>query len=1778
MKKKVIFSVIGLLIISVGAYLFFNFGSAPKIIDASFQLKAQTEDLNGIDPKTKFTLTTESDFSESDVKEIIHFVPETEFDVNKKSKILGKLITTVAAQEDPSAPKPTYEYEIIPKDELNQSDIYQVQIANDENADRQYSWAFQVKAPFGVLGTHPADQATYAPTDSSIEIAFNRELTNEPGNKLKITPQVSGRTELHGSKIVFLPSGLKENTVYTVTLSKDYQVEGESLGKDIEFSFETANQGVQDYSRVYLEDEFTTFVPGKAPVLFTSWSQNYPENLNLEVYQIPTIDEFIKSYSDSRDWSLGWTSFYRQTFTDSLNLSKYKSILTFQPEILETNYRRYIEFPEALQSGYYIVALEQNDFTEVAWLQVTPITHYHTISSNLGLMWIYDFVKETPIDNVQISYTSGSQTAELSKTNALGLAEFKTPENFKLDYDDTNYHEPRIFKAEVEGYKPAAILASRNYWYFGGVDQGDQYWDYLSTDRYVYRPNDSVQFWGIVKGRNQDFSTNKVDVVIKNASYYYFDYFFGDTEYLIKSEATISKFDTVQGEFDLQGIPPGYYTVEIEHNGQFVTSTQIEVQDYTKPAYQIDVTPSAYGIKSGDTVTFDVEASFFDGTPFPDLELDYSGYIYNDDVTGSVTLDEKGKGQFTYQAPYFPDYTSSYPLSLYLTTRPKGAEESEITVSTNIQIFNVDNYLQAFTEEISDNNYKITAKVNQIIPENAESEYGYYEEYIGDPIPNRSVTAKINRIWYTKTKTGEYYDPIFKINRAQYEYNRNEEITETLTGETDSSGEWIFEKELPYVSGEYYEIQFEVRDSRGYLTTTSSYPYPDNFYSQNNEQFNLTLEQAKSGDDTKYKADENVKLKLTLSDNDSSKNVLLYKYKQDIEAFSVSTDREFEETFREGDIPSVAYQAVALGPNGFEESNIVYIEYDEQESKLDIELNPDKETYAPGEEVKVDIKVTDKNGSGVDATVNVSAVDEALFHILPYNFSKDILQDFFRTTVNQPETGSTKYAFLASEGAEQGGCFLAGTQVLLKNGKTINIEDLKVGDQIATLISDESTTLAPAVIQGVAEYSVDGYIIINDRLRLTKEHEIYLNGQWDYAGAAKPGDLLIDPTGNPIQITSIKEFEAPNTPVYNIIVGKYHTYFADGFYVHNAEKGGSPRSEFADRAVFESIETDGSGSGSVTFKAPDNITSWRLTTKAFSPRELKLGENTVTIPTTLPFFVDATTAPSYLEGDKPVIRARAFGVEYQVGVNTDFALENESLNINQTQSSTTPEVEFQLDALPIGNYELRLGAEQGSLGDALIETINVINSYKTHSSTETYKITDSLKKIKGTENGFTNLTFIDNGRGKYYSSLLNHSFFSSIRGDTTLSQYYAIKLLNQHFDKSEPLPDLDVDSLHSEREGLTLLPYGDTELEFSAKGADLAPDNVYTPQLIAYFTDVITNDLSDLSRQSKAFYGLASLNKPVLNKLKLLAEEDGLKLEDKVYVALGLAKLGDKELAREIYMNEIRPELRFEGGQAWIDKAGSEKLTATIAMLASYANVSSDADLLWQYISTHNPEDDLDDIEEVLFIRSALARTPKVEAGLNFKTKDRSSRIRLENGEIFSVDVSADELKTVEFSNIKGDALLISTFYEPGRNENQLDSRLSITRDYLLDGSPTTELQEGQEVTVRLSPKISAGSVEGSYEVIDYLPSGLKPITKTSDRYTYSACDRIWTPSKIVGNQITFYLYKSPNSDINCLNKQIQYKARVVSKGEYKAEGAQIQSLRQIDNINISDDQTITIK
>jgi RHS repeat-associated protein len=130
-------------------------------------------------------------------------------------------------------------------------------------------------------------------------------------------------------------------------------------------------------------------------------------------------------------------------------------------------------------------------------------------------------------------------------------------------------------------------------------------------------------------------------------------------------------------------------------------------------------------------------------------------------------------------------------------------------------------------------------------------------------------------------------------------------------------------------------------------------------------------------------------------------------------------------------------------------------------------------------------------------------------------------------------------------------CFLAGTDVLMADGKTKDIEDVSVGDLVQATDPETGET-GPRKVTRLIRTEGDKYfnelsIATEDgieKLTATHEHPFWSPSEHDWiaAGDLKPGMTLLTDDGDTVIVTANRSF-TKQARTYNLTVDDLHTYY-----------------------------------------------------------------------------------------------------------------------------------------------------------------------------------------------------------------------------------------------------------------------------------------------------------------------------------------------------------------------------------------------------------------------------------------------------------------------------------------------------------------------------------------------------------------------------------------------------------------------------------------------------------
>ena len=899
---------------------------------------------------------------------------------------------------------------------LNEKEIVQFKLESDESAiadvkPRPYAWAFQVRAPYRVETSIPGDESTQVPLDTGIEVRFSHATSVEDFREhFSITPQVAGTFEKHRDTIVFVPENrLKSATEYLVELDASLTPENltETLGEGKRIIFETSEAGEQRTASFGISGRFLNYSTNQNPAIPYQYYYpgSYGEEIDLEpqitVYGLSDFASYREVARKAREVS--WRD--HASVDDITDTTQLNEAASFQGTVGSIEGRDFIGFPEdnAIQQGYYLVNVSLEGQQDWALVSITDVAVYSSLAKNKTLAWVNDTESGQPIEGANVRFvdaesgtiTNAEGIADLSNDKASGLLEVR---------------------ASNDGLILPVWVGKQRLQQGDGVI-GQNFWGHMYTDRNTFRPQDTVRVFGFLKHRKQNTSPDNVTVKLTKSTYCYSC----DEVVYTDTRVSLTENGTYTTALNPPKLPPGNYAVEVVYQDEVVDRTSVVVEEYIKPGYQIDVSTEQNAVMAGDSVNLDIQANFFEGTPVKDLAVLVSGRTGEKEVV----LDESGRGQVVMQTEYNDNY-NYYPQTQTFRVTPVRAEEGEIVGRSAVLVHGPKVALKA---EAQKDNGTATVDVTARTVESIDSTV--LEEYAPDLRSDQIVEGEVRRVRYEQTQTGTYYDFINKVVVPEYEYDRIEETVDVFSITTDADGraQYTFPADDEKAT---YLVDLSATDELGRTFERTLYVYEgaDGRFGSDR----LTFKDADGSVSNEYATGERVALSVFRGnqpiEETEGDRFLYYKAQQGIQETQVAEEGQYSFDFNEEDIPNTHVFGVRFTGAGYEEitggwywrGSAYNAMYDYENKNLNIDVELDKERYAPGGEASLNVRVTDQEGQPTSTDVNVSVVDEAYFAI--YEDSSDPLPSLFGNLdsgVFETEVTHREVAAELSGGAEMGG-------------------------------------------------------------------------------------------------------------------------------------------------------------------------------------------------------------------------------------------------------------------------------------------------------------------------------------------------------------------------------------------------------------------------------------------------------------------------------------------------------------------------------------------------------------------------------------------------------------------------------------------------------------------------------------------------------------------------------------------------------------------------------------
>ncbi|KUO64514.1 MAG: alpha-2-macroglobulin [Gracilibacter sp. BRH_c7a] len=633
-------------------------------------------------------------------------------------------------------------------------------------------------------------------------------------------------------------------------------------------------------------------------------------------------------------------------------------------------------------------------------------------------------------------------------------------------------------------------------------------------------------------------------------------------------------------------------------------------------------------------------------------------------------------------------------------------------------------------------------------------------------------------------------------------------------------------------------------------------------------------------------------------------------------------------------------------------------------------------------------------------------------------------------------------------------------------------------------------------------------------------------------------------------------------PYLNTRKSHDHPEFRGG--AESGGEGGSDRKDFRDTVVFTTIQTDANGKASIEFELPDNLTSWRVTYHAFTD-ELQAGSGTKQIPVRLPFFIEMTLNNSYLEGDSPLVILRSFGDKLQGAKEVAYTMklidpQGKEQTWKENALSFTP-LDWKLPELKAGKYSLTVSAAYNGLSDTLTKEFMVVSSFQERTITYIELLQEGIG-IEGSQVSPTTVIFSDYEKGQYLRGLYQLAWNNGSRLEQKLTSLEAKKLLQEYFPEepeySQMIEDQDSLLLYQKPDGgISILPYGESELTLSAMVASTTPELFDSKALCGYFYRVMEEGQED--NMSLALLGLAALKEPVLLDIKNYLLEKELEPAVRINLALALLDIGDGAYAQEVfqelltlYSQDLGVVMRINVGR---DQDEIIQATTQMALLAARLN-QPQKNKLYQYLLENQGKDILNTVEQLQILKYNLKFMKPTPVSFTYELNGEKVNKELVGNDLFKLTLLPEDLQEIRFSHVEGKVGIMRKYTLPipaGETGDSVD--LMISRTYMVDDNKATTFNRSDLIKVVINSNIGDKAPAGLYEIVDILPAGLTHVSQPYNYYEYDKNQTRWDyPSEVNGQKLVFLLGKG--------NHEITYLARVISPGEFTCEAPVLNNIK----------------
>lgn len=1159
---------------------------------------------------------------------------------------------------------------------------------------------FTAAKPFTIANSSPTNYGTQFPVVGQPTFVFTKKLSIEEkdlGNYFSISPSVKGTWKLEKNKqVVYFATEQKAkngfshvlayDTVYTITIKKHVPAQNaETLNKDAVFTFRTETNPKFPY---FAQKKLMMSVPDQ-PISIDIIGNEYTTNT-----PIPSDPVKVSVATATLDQLLSYFTYKEGQYQ---HLYEYVPDTTTK-QVFQTTSKlegRFLQLPGIHTPGLYYVTFSNQYGQEDLFINVTTQAGQVFSDDNSMYVWATNNATGKSVAKADISYYTLNNTPKKlgAKTaNEKGYTSFALHED-KIDLvitkNDNNF-------TITESLGDTSIL------------QRTPYHAYGYTDRPVYKPGDTLHFKAVVRKQEKGVYT------MPNGTFYLQ---LQTTENIAKEhyvKVTLDKNGTITQDFILPpAVDSQYQTIGIyTKNGdkyEHISSTSFEVSSYTKPDMEITAKAAKKEYISKDQASVAVSAQTLYGQP-----------LTNVDFTYQVILDTYYERKDNTQS----DFTGYYGSGGMLTSgKGKFNDDGIATIAFNTDLVGFEQSQAAVVEIIPNIGASPSIGKSPFIIHRGEFAL-FFDNTI--EASTSGITGSLEVLTHDSPRK-PVADVSISLDLLKVGNYGQSVLVTTTKGTTNAQGETTFTFNSSALTPGSYDIIAKATDKRGNVVTQKTSAYipetADQKTAPTQSQKFLHVSAPKHSLKPKEKTTISITADVPTQDiaivtttTASYKATIVdFRVEQNKNGVSLPVQIPANQQATYNVFAFATYQQAIL-------ENSIDLEIDTKDNEVKTTITFDKKSYKPKDKVTVTLTTKNSDGKGMSADISLAVIDRAIYQIA--NATGNIFASFYPSYQSYgylTHANSLSGIYNDQLGGGGGGCFLSGTQITMADGTTKSIEDVVVGDMIATRERDGNPRLIADKVTKVHQHVVEEYLMINGSLAITPIHRVLLNNRWQPIENAVIGDRLSGIDGNDVVISTIEK-RKEKVIVYNLTTETYHTFFAGGMYVHN-DKGGDARTNFVDTAYWNPhIQTDDNGKASVSFTAPDNLTTFSAT--AVTNKDTYFGQQTAQFIIQKPLAIVPAIPSFYYTGDKAMIGALLHNNEYDSFEGTVTLSVNDTKIKDQTLTLKKGDIEKIAFPYTIGSDEkplsitLSVTNKSGKTDDSITIPVPVLPQGVLHASWE----------------------------------------------------------------------------------------------------------------------------------------------------------------------------------------------------------------------------------------------------------------------------------------------------------------------------------------------------------------------------------------------------------------------------------------------------------------------------